>query len=46
MPEINVLNNERAFVARVRRFIKRECEEYDAGTLPFEHERYLGELYA
>lgn len=23
---------------------KRECAEYDNGTLPFEHERYLGEL--
>lgn len=22
---------------------KRECEEYDAGTLPFEHELYMGE---
>ena len=22
---------------------KRECEEYDAGTLPFEHDLYMGE---
>ena len=22
---------------------KRECAEYDAGTLPLEHDRYLGE---
>lgn len=22
---------------------KRECEEYDAGVLPFEHELYIGE---
>lgn len=25
---------------------KRECEEYDAGTLQFEHDTYLGERYA
>lgn len=25
---------------------KRECEEYDNGILPFEHELYLGERYA
>lgn len=25
---------------------KRECAEYDAGTLPFEHDLYLGERYA
>lgn len=25
---------------------KRECEEYDAGTLPFEHDTYIGERYA
>lgn len=24
---------------------KRECVEYDAGILPFEHDRYLGENY-
>ena len=22
---------------------KRECDEYDNGTLPFEHDRYIGE---
>ena len=22
---------------------KRECDEYDAGVLPIEHDRYLGE---
>ena len=25
---------------------KRECEEYDKGILPYEHELYLGERYA
>lgn len=25
---------------------KRECDEYDAGTLPFEHDLYMGERYA
>lgn len=25
---------------------KRECKEYDAGTLPFEHDVYIGERYA
>lgn len=25
---------------------KRECEEYDSGTLPFEHDVYIGERYA
>lgn len=25
---------------------KRECEEYDAGILPDEHDLYLGERYA
>lgn len=24
----------------------RECKEYDAGTLPFEHDVYIGERYA
>lgn len=24
---------------------KRECEEYDAGTLAFEHDTYIGERY-
>lgn len=24
---------------------KRECDEYDAGVLPFEHEKYLGDTY-
>lgn len=24
---------------------KLECKEYDAGILPFEHERYIGEIY-
>lgn len=24
---------------------KRECDEYDAGALPFEHEKYLGDTY-
>lgn len=24
---------------------KRECKEYDNGTLPFEHDLYLGERY-
>lgn len=25
---------------------KRECDEYDAGILPHEHDLYLGERYA